>query len=163
MKTLLTISCALLLTSAIASAQHKSTPLTGVWRITRVQTKGGTPQTITGSEVQPSLFIFTGEHYSITQVVGSNPRPNLPADPNNASPAELLAVYGPFAANAGTYDIRGATLTLNMSVAKNPINMAPGPGNTMSFKVDGNTLTLTSLTTRNGAAPGTIITLTRVE
>ena len=50
-----------------------------------------------------------------------------------------------------------------MSVARNPINMTPGPGNTMSFKIDGNTLTLTSLTTRNGPAPGTVITLTRVE
>jgi len=50
-----------------------------------------------------------------------------------------------------------------MSVARNPINMTPGPGNTMSFKIDGNTLTLTSLTTRNGPTPGTVITLTRVE
>ena len=118
---------------------------------------------MSGSDVQPSLYIFTAEHYSITQVVGSNPRPNLPADPNNGTAAELLAVYGPFAANAGTYEIQGATLTFHMSVARNPINMTPGPGNTMSFKIDGNTLTLTSLTTRNGPTPGTVITLTRVE
>jgi len=163
MKTLLTISCALLLASGLVSAQRKSTPLTGVWRITQVQTKGEKAATVSGSDVQPSLYIFTGEHYSITQVVGSSARPNLPADPNNGSAAELLAVYGPFAANAGTYEIQGATLTLNMSVAKNPINMAAGPGNTMSFKIDGKTLTLTSLTTRNGPAPGTVITLTRVE
>ena len=71
---------------------------------------------------------------------------------------------GPFTANGGTYEVKGNTLTNHPSIAKNPTVMASGATNTFSFKMDGKTLTLTSVTNTQGpVANPTTWTLTRVE
>jgi hypothetical protein len=66
----------------------------------------------------PGLIIFTGGYYSIMVVTGDKARPALPQDISKATAAELLAVWRPFTANSGTYEIKGSTLTTHPTVAK---------------------------------------------
>jgi hypothetical protein len=148
---------------AILSAQTKSTPLTGAWRVTKVQTTGANARTT--SDPQPGLYLFTGSHYSIINVNSDGPRPDLPEDTSKAAAAQLLASWGPFTANSGTYEIKGDTVTFHPIVAKNPALMASHTALPRSFKIEGKTLTLITLTSPGGSSPTNpaTVTLTRVE
>lgn len=141
---------ALCLTIPTIGFTHKSFkpgPLEGVWKITEVTTTGASPSTI--SNPQPSLIIFTKRHYSFTSVNSEGPRPTFAhaKDPNKLTDAEKIARYeqwSPFAANAGTYDVKGTTLTRRPLVAKNETVMAQNFSIKSEFKLDGNTLWLTT-------------------
>jgi len=141
MKIALACLCVLAAFCASCSDQSKKTVLTGVWRVTERTTTG--PNARTNKSPQPGLFLFTGTYYSIMTVNSDQPRPPVPEDPTKPSAAELSAVYGPFTANSGTYEIHGDMVTMHPSVAKNPAVMAPGAAFTDSFKTEGNSLTLT--------------------
>ena len=109
------------------------------------------------------MFLFTGNHYSIMGVTGDKPRPALSGDASKATAAELNATWGPFAANSGTYEIKDGILTTHPVVAKNPAAMAPGwAGTAYSFKIEGKTLSLTSIKSATTSNPVTL-KLTRVE
>ena len=167
MKTALGFLCALLLTSGIARAQQKSTPLTGAWQVTKVQITG--PNTRTVTHPQPGLYLFTGRYFSLIMVMGDHPRPIHPTLPEvaKATPQEILAVYGPFIANTGTYEVDGGSLILHAMVSKNPELM--GGSIIYSFKFEGKSLTLKMVKMTMGAdvppppVPPMIWTLTRVE
>jgi hypothetical protein len=146
-----------------ANGQFKATALTGTWSVTEIKTTGPNAQTI--SHPQPGLLIFTGNHYSLMIIESAQPRAEL-QNPQTKKPTadELLAVWGPFTAASGTYEISGNTLTTRPSVAKNTQVMAPGNVQLNTFKIEKNTLTLTR--TRNGETPvanPTTITFTKVE
>jgi hypothetical protein len=166
-KTTLGFLCAVLLTSGIAPAQQKSTPLTGAWQVTEVKMTGPNARTITNP--QPGLYLFTGKYFSIMMVTGDHPRPIHPTLPEvpKATAQEILGVYGPYVANTGTYEVKGDTLIMHPMVSKNPELM--GGSVTYSFKVQGNSLTLKMLKMAMGASvpppplPQAIWTLTRVE
>jgi len=88
--------------------------LEGVWKIVETVTTGADAATIT--DPQPSLVIFTKGHYGVLSVHGAQPRPQFapPKDPNKLTDAEKIARYeqwSRFTANAGTYEVKGATLT----------------------------------------------------
>ncbi len=70
---------------------------------------------------------------------------------------ELQAEWGPFVANAGTYEISGTTLTLRAIVAKSPRAQAEKNFTRLSVKLDGDNLWLTPIDTETGriAAPVT--------
>ena len=143
-----------------ACAQLKSTPLTGTWRMKEVKTSGPKGRTIAGV---PGLLIFTGNYYSRMYVDSDQPRTAL-HDLAKATAAELVAVWGPFVAASGTYEISGNTLSCRPTVAKNPQVMAPGVVDVYTFKIEGNTLSTTDVRNANGAvANPTTITYTRVE
>ena len=154
---------AIALLTATANAQFKQTSLTGTWSVTEITTTGPNARTI--SHPQPGLLIFTGNHYSLMIIDSDQPRAGLQNPQVNKPTAdELLAVWGPFTAAAGTYEISGNTLTTRPSVAKNPGVMAPGSVQLNTFKIEKKTLTLTR--TRNGETPvanPTTITFTKVE
>ena len=141
---------ALCLTIPTIGFTHKSFkpgPLEGVWKITEVTTTGANPATI--SNPQPSLVIFTKGHYSFTSVNSEGPRPTFAAakDPKKLTDAEKMARYeqwSPFSANAGSYDVKGTTLTRRPLVAKNETVMAKNSSIESEFKLDGNTLSLTT-------------------
>ena len=155
--TLAVIALGLATRSAILS-QSQSTPLTGAWRITQRQETVPTAKTI--DNPQPGLFLFTAKHYSIVQVESDKPRPALPQDLSKATAEELRAAWGSFGANSGTYEVQGGTVTIHSIVAKRTEVMARGSaGATFSFKIEGNTLTLTPVKPPTLAA----LTLTRVE
>jgi hypothetical protein len=148
--------------SCLAVSASAKTKVEGAWRVTEVQRTG--PNAGTNSKPQPGLYLFTGKHYSIITVNSDQPRPDAPADASKATAAELNAVWGPFTANSGTYEISGDTLTIHQMVAKNPGVMRSGSFTTYSMKLQGNTLTLTQTKNQNGPVNNPTTTkLTRVE
>lgn len=166
-KTTLGFLCSLLLMSGIAPAQQKPTSLTGAWEVTKVQMTGPNARTI--ASPQPGLYLFTDKHFSIMMVTGDHPRPIHPTLPEmpKATAQAILAVYGPYVANTGTYEINARKLIMHPIVSKNPELM--GGSVTYSFEIQKNLLTLKMLNMSMGASvpsppvPPAIWTLTRVE
>jgi hypothetical protein len=152
-----------LLPATVVVAQTKS-PVEGVWKIVDVVRTGPNPFHV--SNPQPSLVIFTrGGHYSWVNVMGNTARPTVdpPKDPGNLTDAEKIARYEqwrPFAANAGTYEIKGSTLIRRPIVAKN-VNLMTRESR-LEFKLEGrNTLWLIPLPDETATEP--TIKLTRVD
>ena len=136
------------LSASAAFAQTKF-PVEGVWKIQEVVPASSStaekPKPITNP--QPGLLIFTKGYYSVVVVTGENPRAAVDAkDRQNLTDAEKLAFYEQwraFAANSGTYEIKGSTLTRRPSVAKNVGVMSGQEAIVAEFKMDGpNTLWL---------------------
>ena len=157
---LMLLGVAPLLSQSRAASQPT---IQGVWRITEVTTTG--PNAAKNSSPQPSLYIFTARHYSLIRINGKDTRPDMPqGEQSKATAAQLLAVWGPLTAQAGTYEVAGGKLTTRPTVAKNTFAMASGAFLTASYKLDGKTLTITS--ERNAAGPVAnpiTWTLTRIE
>jgi hypothetical protein len=143
------------------SAQSKS--IQGVWRVTRVTTTGPNGRTI--SNPQPGLYIFTAKHYAMMTAEGDQSRYEIPpGQADRMTTDQLRAAWEPFAANAGTYDLAGDTLTTKAIVAKNQAVMKNGNFQTYSVKMEGKTLTVTAKATDLGPAQNpTSYKLTRVE
>jgi len=131
-----------------AAADH---PLEGVWQVMDV---GGQPAAV--------VYIFTGKHYSI--MFATTDRPQID-DTGRATAEELRAMWGPMAANAGTYEVSGNLVTIRPIVAKTPVVMKPGANEVYAFRVEGSTLSFTQQRNARGvtvqSAPTT--RLMRVE
>jgi hypothetical protein len=145
-------------------AQTKS-PVEGVWRVAEIVTTGA--NAVNNSKPQPGLWIFTRGHYSQMITNGTQPRKTVQYKvPNQPTDAEKLARYEqwqPFAANAGTYEIKGSTLTRRLIVAKN-VEVQTGPPIVSEFKLEGNnTLWLITKGAAGQPASETRMRLTRVE
>ena len=99
----------------------------------------------TQTDLQPGLMIFTAKHYSRTTDTATAPRPTT-ADvtPGKPTAEELQARWGPFQANAGTYELSGNTLTLRLMVSKNPTDQR-GNFARLTVKMDGDRLWLTPI------------------
>lgn len=153
---------AAMLLGATAAADTPNPKLQGVWKLVETKTTG--PNAATNTNPQPGLLIITAKHYSFIRIFGNGPRPDQPADLNKATAAELLAVWGPFGANAGTYEIDGDRLIAQATVAKNPSTMAAGARAISTFKLEGNTLWTTAVSMPTGpvANPETM-KMVRVE
>ena len=82
-----------------------------------------------------------------------------------ASADELRAVWGPFVSEAGTYEVApGSVVTMRPIASKNPAVMGPGVFITYSYKLDGDTLSLTQQRNQNGPfANPFALKLVRVE
>jgi hypothetical protein len=150
------------LTGAGAATRNHTASVQGVWRTAEVTLTGPGARTI--SHLQPSLAIFTAKHYSRVEIHEERPRPVVP-DVMAASADELRAVWRPFVAEAGTYELSGDDgLTMHPMVAKNPAAMTPGSSTTYSYRLKGDTLWVTQRRDHRGpiANPATI-RLERVE
>ena len=152
-----------------AAQDQKKATVEGVWKVAEVVVPGATPadKGTTITSPQPGLLIFTKGYYSSTAVTGREARPAVepPKDPQNLTDAEKLARFEQwraFAANAGTYEVKGSTIIRRPVVAKNPNVMDGTTPITSEFKLDGpNTLWLTP--TGDSAATGPRVKYTRVE
>ena len=131
------------------AAQSKAATIQGAWRVVEVTIPGPQPRTIAFSD-RPNLTIITPRHYSRVEVQADGPRPLL-ADAAKATADELRAVWGPFVAEAGTYDVTGDLITMRPIASKNPAVMGPGVFITYSYKLQGDSLILTQV--RNQAGP----------
>jgi len=120
--------------------QNGSTsPIDGVWK--NVESTATNDQgTQTNAITQPNLTIFSRGHYATMRVTGADARPTLPNQPTDE---QLLAAWRRFAANAGTFQISGSTLTTKVIVAKNPNATAAGSENTSTFEIHGDELVRT--------------------
>ena len=162
-KLLLAALTAGLLTSAGHAAQSTRASIQGVWRIVEATITGPGARTIAFGE-RPNLTMFTAKHYSRVEVQSDAPRPVL-ADVAKATADELRTVWGPFVAEAGTYEVTpDGLVTMRPIASKNPAIMGPGVFLTYSYKVDGNTLSLTQQRNQNGPFPNPFtLKLVRVE
>jgi len=152
-----------LLTSGSIAGQTKSPSIQGVWQAVEVTIPGHTKRTIPILEPRPNLTVITARHYSRVQVEAEGARPSV-ADVTKASADELRAAWGPFYAEAGTYEVSGNLITLRAVAAKNPAAMTPGAFTTWSFTMEGNTLLVTVERNQNGPiADPVTVTLRRVE
>jgi hypothetical protein len=152
-----------LLTSVGAAAQSTRESIQGVWRVVEATVTGPGARTIPFGE-RPNLTLITAKHYSRVEVQADGPRQVL-TDVAKATADELRAVWGPFVAEAGTYEVTpGGLVTMRPIASKNPAVMGPGVFITYAYKLDGNTLSLTQQRNQNGpfANPFTL-KLVRVE
>jgi hypothetical protein len=122
----------------------------GVWRAVEVTVTNPNPAPGflakgTHTSVQPSLLIFTSKHYSATTDTAARPRPTTQFKvPTKPTAEEMQAQWGPFAANAGTYELSGSTLTRRAMVAKNPLLQGSKGATRSTIKVDQNNLWITT-------------------
>jgi hypothetical protein len=142
------IACmtALAVLIVVQSTSAQGSKLEGAWKTVEVDITG--PNAVTLTNLQPGLWIFTKNHYSIMQVTSSEPRPELPQQ--NATDAQRIAAWGPFNAQSGTYEVKGTTFTLHPILDKDPAGMAPGSFSTLDFKIEGKTFTMTTKANQNG-------------
>jgi len=150
----LALGVAILLGPTGLASQTTTQGLDGAWRITEVVTTGAGGHT--NDSPQPGLLLFTGRYYSYTLVTGDGPRPDLPRGLPTAN--DLLTVWNPFSANAGTFEVSGDVMTRRPIVSKSPDAMAPGAFNEYTFRLVADTLWVTTARTEAGAArnPATV-------
>lgn len=130
------ITALVLIVCLSLTAQQQPVPhpsIQGVWRVVEETTPW---RTITNPRI--GFIIYTAKHFALVREVQDIKRPDV-RDVDHATAQQLLAVWAPFAAQFGTYEVKGDVLTLNILVAKNPSLM--GTKQIQRFKVDGNTLT----------------------
>jgi hypothetical protein len=145
------------------AAQSAQSSIQGVWKIVEATTTGPGARTIPFGE-RPNLTIITAKHYSRVEVQADGPRPAI-ADVAKATADELRAVWGPFVAEAGTYEVApNGLVTMRPIASKNPAVMGPNVFITYAYKIEGNTLSLTQQRNQNGAFPAPFsLKLVRVE
>jgi hypothetical protein len=142
----LAVGIAVLLGSAGLEAQTSVPGLDGAWRVIEVVSSAPGARAI--STPQPGLLLITGRYYSYTLINGDRPRPDLPRGVPSAQ--DLLAVWNPFSANAGTFEITGDVMRRWAIVAKNPDTMAPDAFNEYTFRLSADTLWTTTVGTEAG-------------
>jgi hypothetical protein len=161
-KKLFVVVAVLALINAMVLAQTKPS-IQGVWRAVEITVTNPNPPPNalpkgTHTNIQPELLIFTAKHYSLTADTAAQPRPTEPVkEQGKPTVEELQARWGPFAANAGTYELSGDTLTRHVAVAKN----AAAQGKVVTratIKLEGNNLWVTPVEGARGkvAYPATI-------
>ena len=151
-----------LLTSGGLAGEPKPQSIQGVWQAAAVTMTGPVKQTITIPEPRPNLTVITAKHYSRVQVEAEG-RP-IVADAAKASADDLRAAWGPFYAEAGTYEVTGNAITVRPVAAKNPVAMMPGAFTTWSFTMEGSTMRVTAERNQNGPIANPVtVTLVRVE
>ena len=144
----------------------------GVWRVVEVTITDTAPGASalglpkgTHTTVQPGLLIFTGKHYSTINDTAAKPRSTTPFKvAGQPTVEEMQSQWGPFAANAGTYELSGTTLTRRAIVAKNPANQGGKFFTRSAIKLDGQNLWITAVESSTGkTANPTTIKYVRVE
>ena len=137
--------------------------LQGAWQLTEAIITGPSARTIAFPEPLANLMVFTLKHYSRVEVQSETPRPLLP-NAATATADELRAVWGPFVAEAGTYEVDGNSVTMRPIASKNPAIMGAGVFIRYTFIISGSTLTLTQDRNQNGTFPNPFtIKAVRVE
>jgi hypothetical protein len=152
------VGVSVLIVAVIVSAQSKA-PIQGVWRVAEtVGGRGAATPTATNVKPQPGFYIFTASHYSVTRVLGDTPR-MAPKDANNPTLAELTDANR-FVGQFGTYELKGDAIMLHPSIARNPATMNAAALVTGTFKLEGNTLTVT---TKDATGQVAVVKMARVE
>ena len=158
-----TVLSATLLVATVSrlKASESREAFEGVWKTVEVVVPGPTSQAF---RTPATLAIFHGQHYSRVEVHAEGARPVL-KDPATASADELRAVWGPFVAEAGTFEVTGQNVvTMQAMVAKNPAAMTNGATSVYTYQRSGDTLILTQTRTPSGpSAMPVTIKLARVE
>jgi hypothetical protein len=152
-KTAATFSLIFMLFAPLAHAETQS--IGGAWKLVEVTSPDG----VKNSSPQPSLWIFTRNHYSLAMVIGTTMRPRFLV--GKATDADKIATYDAFTANSGTYSVSGNILTTIPVVAKAENAMTNGFLLKYEMRFEGNDTV--SLTTKVGGGVNSVWKLQRVE
>ena len=115
---------ALIAGASLAAQQPGVSPsIQGVWKVVEETNNW---RTITSPS--PGYIVFTAKHFALVREAQDIKRPDV-RDVDNATAQQLLAMWGPFAAHFGTYEVKGDVVALTLLVAKNPSQM-----NTQQFQ-----------------------------
>jgi hypothetical protein len=149
---------------SVTFAKQATSPIDGVWKIAERTETGANASSNTSP--QPSLLIFARGHYSWLSINGTVPRTQSPAPATgkmtDADRVARFQEWDPVSANAGTFEVKGSSLTTRPMVAKNVSVMSSNNPITREFKLDGDTLLLTQRST--GPQAGEVrLRLTRVR
>ena len=143
--------------TGFAAAQE----VAGAWRLDEIKsTATGVPS---GKFTNPNMYLFTKGSWSIIRVEGDKPRSMEPWA--TMTPEQVIDTYiKQFSASGGTYEMKGDTLTMKTTIAKNPAFMARANWISYTVKITGNTMTLIATATNEGPIKNPqIMTLTRVD
>jgi len=148
---------AILVLSGFAAAQS----VAGAWRLDEIKTTG--PEAKASKFSNPNIYLFTKGHWSIIRVEGDKPRST--DSWTTMTPEQVVDTYiKQFTASGGAYEVKGGTLTMKTTIAKNPGFMAREHWISYTVKVSGPTMTLTAAATNEGPIKNPqIMTLTRLE
>jgi hypothetical protein len=147
-RAVVTVGVAVLWAASSLEGQQAAQDLEGAWRVTEVVTTGPIGRTL--STPQPGLLLFTGDYYSYMFVTTDEPR--VVPSRNFASVEEMLDVWSPFTANAGTFEVSGNRMIRRPVVAKSPGTMVRGTYNEYTFRLSADTLWVTTVGTEGGPA-----------
>jgi hypothetical protein len=127
-------------------------PLEGAWRMVETRNASGAV-----TRNQPGMRFYVNGHFSTVRVEGMAPRPALPGA--NATVDELMAVYGPFTAQHGTFEISGGSVTHRFLVTKDPAGMQPGLFSRLTWRIRGDSLWMSQVETQAGPVASPTTTL----
>ncbi|HSE25016.1 MAG TPA: hypothetical protein VLB68_25370 [Pyrinomonadaceae bacterium] len=121
---------------------HTKTQVEGVWKLTEVLVPPKNPaeKGTTITNPQPGLIILTKGYYSLLVVREERPAFAPAKDSANLTDPEKIARYEQwrsFAANSGTYEVKGSMLMLHPIVAKNVEVMSSTAPITWELKLEG--------------------------
>jgi hypothetical protein len=147
----------ILVLSGFAAAQN----VAGAWRLDEIKTTGADAKASKFS--QPNIYLFTKGHFSIIRVEGDKPRST--DSWTTMTPEQVIDTYvKQFSASGGTYEMKGSTLTMKTTIAKNPGFMARANWISYTVAINGATMTLTGTATNEGPIKNPqIMTLTRLD
>ena len=142
---------------SVAAAQE----VAGSWRLDEATLPG--PEGKTAKFSNPNIYLFTKGHFSIIRVEGDKPRST--ESWTTMTPEQVIDTYiKQFTASGGTYEMKGSTLTMKTTIAKNPAFMARANWISYTVKINGQTMTLTASATNEGPIKNPqIMTLTRLD
>jgi hypothetical protein len=145
----------ILMLSGFAAAQD----VAGAWRLDEINGADGK----TAKFTNPNIYLFTKGHFSIIRVEGDKPRSTDPW--MEMTRDQVIDAYiKQFTASGGTYDMKGSTLTMKTTIAKNPAFMARANWISYTVKFTGQTMTLTAAATNEGPIKNPqVMTLTRLD
>jgi hypothetical protein len=157
--------CVLLLASLQASAQHPtcSGPQLGTWKLESYTTEDlATGQKATLLGAHPGGFLSYGADCRMNAILVKEGR--TPPATFVATDAERIDLYNGFIAYAGTYRIDGDKVSHIVDASWN--QSWTGTTQVRRFKIDGNTLSITTLPTKNaltGRESTSLLVWTKVE
>jgi hypothetical protein len=147
----------ILVLSGFAAAQK----VAGSWRLDEIKTTGTDGKS--SKFTQPNIYLFTKGHFSIIRVEGDQPRST--DSWMSMTRDQVIDTYiKQFTASGGTYEMKGNTLTMKTTIAKNPGFMARANWISYTVKINGQTMTLTAASTNEGPIKNPqVMTLTRLD
>lgn len=120
------------------STSQQAGPLEGAWRLTSiVDVSADGSRTV--HTPQESLFLFSGDHYSMAYAIGDESTAVF-AEPFNPTDEERVARFSSMTVNTGTYEVSGSTATLRPLFARVPEFV--GGFAELAYEVSGDQLTL---------------------
>jgi hypothetical protein len=157
MKRVQATALALIFAVLWSSPVYAQTILTGVWQVQEISVGG---ESLVSTATESGLVFFGNRHYSGTYVNATRSRRPQDLPRPGLSYEAVIALYEPFSASAGEYELAGSTLRVRPTVAAIGSRYISDDLTTSEYQLDGDRLVLTTV---NDDGVVIVRTLVRVE